>query len=270
MFCPNCGTRVPDGAAFCPNCGTHLSVGAPFGPSQPDTPTQPQQGPSPQQPYQQQPQYQQQPLYQQQPYQQQPQSPQQAYSAPYGGQYTDFSPLVDDPQIQAKIKKDAEKTKKLANIMSLLPIVIGVAAGFFSKSVEISQGLTIGVVVSVLMFILSRFSKKNPNGNERWEGTVVDKEKKDVYVRGKDSREKKVLIHVKRTDGKKETIQDSTLEIAYNYFHVGDYIRYVPGFNFPYEKKNKSQDGYTICMFCSRQVDLSEEYCPRCHSRVIK
>lgn len=27
MFCPKCGTRVPDGAGFCPKCGTGLDVG---------------------------------------------------------------------------------------------------------------------------------------------------------------------------------------------------------------------------------------------------
>ena len=26
MFCPNCGTQIPDGSAFCPNCGAQLNV----------------------------------------------------------------------------------------------------------------------------------------------------------------------------------------------------------------------------------------------------
>ena len=25
MFCPNCGTSLPDGTKFCPNCGANLA-----------------------------------------------------------------------------------------------------------------------------------------------------------------------------------------------------------------------------------------------------
>ena len=41
MFCPNCGTNVPDDAEFCSNCGYGLKTGqaprpnAPYAPSQP-------------------------------------------------------------------------------------------------------------------------------------------------------------------------------------------------------------------------------------------
>ena len=70
MFCPNCGTNVPENNAFCPNCGTALT--APQQPQQPTQPQQPvyQQPVQPQQPVYQQPAYQQ-PVYQQ-PYMAQP------------------------------------------------------------------------------------------------------------------------------------------------------------------------------------------------------
>ncbi len=56
MFCPNCGTQVPDGAAFCGGCGKPMaappaqapSASAPPPPS--FTPPQPQAAPPPQQP----------------------------------------------------------------------------------------------------------------------------------------------------------------------------------------------------------------------------
>ena len=75
MFCPNCGTSLPDGTRFCPNCGTSLEqpqgqAAQPVEPVQTVDPVQPVQ-PVPVQPVQgayQQP-------YQQQPYQQQYQQP---------------------------------------------------------------------------------------------------------------------------------------------------------------------------------------------------
>ncbi|MBR0311016.1 MAG: zinc-ribbon domain-containing protein, partial [Oscillospiraceae bacterium] len=41
MFCPNCGTQLPDDSAFCENCGVRLGGAAP----QPQQPAyqQPQQ-----------------------------------------------------------------------------------------------------------------------------------------------------------------------------------------------------------------------------------
>ena len=58
MFCPNCGTNLPDGTKFCPNCGANLAQ-----PEQPQVepeqptpvaqPVQPMQGAGYQQPYQQ-------------------------------------------------------------------------------------------------------------------------------------------------------------------------------------------------------------------------
>ena len=60
MFCPSCGSNVPDGTAFCPNCGSNMAASA-----------QPQGTPDPAQQYQQPQQQYQQPQQQyQQPYQQ--------------------------------------------------------------------------------------------------------------------------------------------------------------------------------------------------------
>lgn len=45
MFCPNCGTNVPEGANACPNCGTFLNAA----PAAPEAPVY--QAPPVQQPY---------------------------------------------------------------------------------------------------------------------------------------------------------------------------------------------------------------------------
>ena len=101
MFCPSCGSQIPDGSAFCPTCGTNaMQANAPAAAPAP----QPYQQQPQQQPYQQQPQYQQ-PQYQQpqqqygQPYQQQggypqpPASMQQQYGQPAMGAQANYTSL---------------------------------------------------------------------------------------------------------------------------------------------------------------------------------
>ncbi|MBO6054988.1 MAG: zinc-ribbon domain-containing protein, partial [Oscillospiraceae bacterium] len=63
MFCPNCGTQVPDGSAFCSNCGTRLN--APPQPGSQPRPVYQQPQQSGQTPYQQPRQAQPRPVYQQ-------------------------------------------------------------------------------------------------------------------------------------------------------------------------------------------------------------
>ena len=43
MFCPNCGSPIPEGNRFCTNCGTPISVGLPETPVQTAAPVQPAQ-----------------------------------------------------------------------------------------------------------------------------------------------------------------------------------------------------------------------------------
>lgn len=57
MFCPQCGTQVPDGSGFCPACGASLAIGAPepppapaAQPPAPPTPPAPPIAPAPPQP----------------------------------------------------------------------------------------------------------------------------------------------------------------------------------------------------------------------------
>ena len=87
MFCPHCGTQLPDGTAFCTSCGQPTA-------QQPS----PDQQAFQQQPYQQQP-YQQQPY--QQPYQQQP-------AGPANDMLKDFNPKELSNSFVENVKKPAE------------------------------------------------------------------------------------------------------------------------------------------------------------------
>ena len=103
MFCPNCGTNLPDGTKFCSNCGSTLSQPAPAQNPQPAQNQQP--AASPYAPNYQQP---------QQPAQQAYQQPQQAYQQPQQQNY------YQQP------KKPVNK-KLIAIIASAAVVVIAIA-----------------------------------------------------------------------------------------------------------------------------------------------
>lgn len=106
MFCPNCGTNLPDGSAICTGCGYQLSRSQQSAPQQ----SAPRQA-APQQPQYQQPAYQQ-PQYRQPVYQQP--APQPAYRQP-------AAPVIPAPISKKEYlsSKAPESVKKMAGVVTI-------------------------------------------------------------------------------------------------------------------------------------------------------
>ncbi len=199
-------------------------------------------------------------------------------------EYTDYSRLTETEQVKEALAKVRKTSRTWGVIIVLLPIVITFCVGIFSKGITVAKALPIGLGVSVIFLIFNLVNWVKESAKKPWKGVVVDKEilpvtnrenssgTRDKYGKKRDTTRHEVrLVHVRDEEGKIHTIEAGVLSgYVYDYFNVGDQLRFVPGFPFPYEKRDKSQDTYTICMWCSRKVDLSEETCPRCHKPVIK
>ena len=222
MYCPNCGTFLPDDALYCSSCGTR--VDAPDAPDAPDA-AKP--------------------------------------SGPAG-----YSTMIDSPEVRAALEKVRKSGRVWIAVSCILPLLVALGAGVFSDKVELKDALVVGLVISLIFFVINLFNSIKQRSGKPWEGTMVDKE---VVRSGRRGNERMVkVLHIRTTQGKKKKIEDSVLGTAYEYFSIGDELRFVPGFPFPYEKKDKSGDDYVICMFCSRKADISADRCPHCHRPLIK
>ena len=72
-------------------------------------------------------------------------------------------------------------------------------------------------------------------------------------------------------DGKKVIQETSNIpRSAYEYLCVGDRFRYHPQLAYPYEKYDKSKDGFIYCACCMAKNELSGDRCVKCGVPLLK
>lgn len=251
-FCTNCGAPLEADARFCTACGT------------PVAPPIPPQA-APQQAYQ---------AAQQQAYQA---APQQAYQAPQQQFGRGYAPLVGwtqrhmDPQIVAR----AEKNKKAAwgfTIFLTIAFPVGFTiAGFAVDDMPIEEAVIIGFGLGIMMLIIGLVRIASMKKGI-WEGTVVDKYKKNkIEHTSDDSTHYRMhyTIVVKEEGGKSHKLNYVDNAAMYDYFNVGDRIRCHQAFG-TYEKYDKSRDSYIFCNVCGKLNDITNDTCVSCHMPLFK
>lgn len=236
-FCTNCGAPLEADARFCTACGT------------PVAPPIPPQAPPQQQAYQ-------------------------AAQQQFGRGY---APLVGwtqrhmDPQIVAR----AEKNKKAAwafTIFLAIAFPVGFTiAGFAVDDMPIEEAVIIGFGLGIMMLIIGLVRIASMKKGI-WEGTVVDKYKKNkIEHTSDDSTHYRMhyTIVVKEEGGKSHKLNYVDNAAIYDYFNVGDRIRCHQAFG-TYEKYDKSRDSYIFCNVCGKLNDITNDTCVSCHMPLFK
>lgn len=236
-FCTSCGAPLEADARFCTACGT------------PVAPPIPPQAPPQQQAYQ---------------------APQQQFGRGY-------APLVGwtqrhmDPQIVAR----AEKNKKAAwafTIFLAIAFPVGFTiAGFAVDDMPIEEAVIIGFGLGIMMLIIGLVRIASMKKGI-WEGTVVDKYKKNkIEHTSDDSTHYRMhyTIVVKEESGKSHKLNYVDNAAMYDYFNVGDRIRCHQAFG-TYEKYDKSRDSYIFCNVCGKLNDITNDTCVSCHMPLFK
>ena len=73
-----------------------------------------------------------------------------------------------------------------------------------------------------------------------------------------------------QSDKKKiHTMRSKDDDTLFNYFQVGDRVRYHGGLN-SFEKYDKSKITIIFCNDCSSINNIEEDYCIRCHCPLLK
>jgi ribosomal protein L40E len=235
-ICMACGAELPDGTEFCIDCGKAVSQAAP----EPINPTQPA-----------------------------------PYAPPHGGAgLVGFSDRCNSPEILAAAQKNKKSSIGCMWILVFVPLIGFPVAGLLMDDFPFGESLVIGVGIAAVMLIVNLLALRKTK-QPMWEGVVVNKysKEKSEHRGGEDDNYRTYTEYttVINTDaGKKKTIveKDSGRHM-YDYFSVGDRVRFHPRFG-TYEKYDKSKDRIIYCNVCSMMNPIQNDRCKRCNNLLFK
>lgn len=187
-------------------------------------------------------------------------------SAPVG---VGFSKLVDTPEVVAILSKQNKRNNIIFIVGSILPLIVCVIIGIFSE-MKFTDLLLIGVAVSLVFFLFGLISKLKKKRSKSYIGTVIEKKEVQKKKKNDDAYITEYVITIRDDKGKDHKEVEGPLIRSYNYLNVGERVRYLPQFPYPFEKEDKAKDGEMICMFCSRKTSIYNICCQHCKNPVIK
>ena len=181
-----------------------------------------------------------------------------------------FSKRVNDPEILAAIKKTRKASKISLFFIVPLPLIGFFIYSLVNDSMETSDGLLYGAVVSCvfLIFALVSFIKQRPSN--AYDATVI-KKKQTLRERGEKDAVDEYITIVRTDDGKKKKIREyGGRTFAYSYLNEGDRFRYHPQFAFPYELYDKRNANGIYCVACQTNNPTSRDRCEKCGIPLLK
>lgn len=141
-----------------------------------------------------------------------------------------------------------------------------------------SEGITvIKVVIGMFWFVGLLFlypGRNKPN----WEGIVEDKRAVQKTRTRKDSEKRKYkehytdyIVSIRKQDGSFYELRKEDNSTQYEYYRIGDYVRYHGNKHLRcFEKYDKSLDEVIFCISCGDQRDIRDNFCGRCGGALLK
>ena len=236
-FCTECGQRLEEGVKFCPNCGNAVPAAAAGTETQNNTYT-PNDTPN------------------------------------YSPNYTPgFSTRIHDPEINAALRRTRSISRVFLLISIPIPVVVASIYALVTKEMELGKAIIGGAVVSGIILLINFLTGMSHSAKNAYEAVVIDKKYEyDHKTNDSTTNEYVYKTIVRTTDGHKKVIQETSHmpRSAYEYLSVGDRFRYHPQLAYPYEKYDKSKDGFVYCACCMTKNDLSGDRCQKCGVPLLK
>lgn len=230
MYCNNCGNQLNEGKNFCSSCGMRIT----------------------------------------------PDKNQSTTSIINAAGGTGYSPRISDPLFSKYIKN----SNRYAGIFALI-LAVGAIIGFYiagenSSEMDNPESLYIGFGIGGMFLLIALFQIIGRKKGRDWDGTVVDKrvqKKREQHGTGDDDSYwtdyLQYVVFIRGDDGRKHKISVNNDDTRYNYYQIGDRIRFHSGLN-SYEKQDKSKDTIIFCNACASLNDIGNDYCFRCKCPLLK
>ena len=182
-----------------------------------------------------------------------------------------FSTRINDPEIQAALRKNRKSAGIFFLFLMPVPIIVACIYALVTEEMELGQAFIGGAAVSAIFLIINLLTKMSHSAKHSYEAVVIDK--REEYTSRSD--EDRTLVYktiVRTSDGHKKVIEETSHmpRSAYEYLCVGDRFRYHPQLAFPYEKYDKSKDGFVYCACCAKKNELSGDRCVKCGGPLFK
>jgi len=201
---------------------------------------------------------------------------QEALESNINSSYIGFSSRIND----SAFSKYVNNTNRWSGIFAII-LAFAAVIGFFiygetSSEMENPQALFIGLGIGGMFFLIALFTIIGRSKSKTWDGTVIDKKIQSKHRRKSttdddyywiDYNVYSVFIQSNSGDTKKISVEDD--DTVYNYYQIGDRVRYHKGLN-SYEKYDKSKDTIIFCNACASLNDMRDDYCFRCKCPLLK
>lgn len=189
---------------------------------------------------------------------------------------TGFSDKINDKAFKKYIK-NSELYSAVFSIVLAAAAVIGFSIyGAKSDEMDNPQAFYIGCAIGGMFLLIALVQIARKHARKDWDGAVIkktaaNKTKKvstgdDEYRRVRYT-EYKVLFQDDR--GKKHTITIDGDDTRFNYFNVGDRVRFHGRLG-AYEKFDKSHDTIVFCAACAAMNAIERDICEVCKCPLLK
>ncbi|SHG69659.1 hypothetical protein SAMN02745221_00780 [Thermosyntropha lipolytica DSM 11003] len=191
-----------------------------------------------------------------------------------------YSYRINDPAFEEYVRKTNRWSLIFALILAFIAVIGFYIAGETSSEMSNPEALLIGLGIGGMFIAIALIQISWRQKAKTWDGEVIDKKiehKKRIRDEYDSENNRRTYVEhytlytvlIRREDGKIHPISVEDNDTIYNYYQVGDKVRYH-GFLNSFEKYDKSKDTIIFCNACGTLCDINEDYCYRCKCPLLK
>lgn len=141
-----------------------------------------------------------------------------------------YSNKINDQAFDTYLQNSKNWKFQFSLILAALAIAGFWLYGAFSNEMDNPEALQIGLVIALMFITIGFLAGKPKSGTRDWDGEVIDKKikktYKDIGYQGSKAERYSFTVFIKSETGKVHDIWAENDDTLYNYYKVGDKVRF--------------------------------------------